>query len=169
MLGRFLWQNGKRKDRFDNRKKYQITFYWKKCWKKELKNCESKWEDTTDNKIQNVFFFFSRIGRKRKTEKNTVDFYNTKGQQSFLYNSINWIEIKIENDTVKNMIEKYKKNQAKFTLEGLLFSSSVQNDTEKIFITTAGLLDAKFSLIHGKIHQAIGVINLNEIDDWETI
>ena len=116
-----------------------------------------------------MFFFFSIIGRKRKTEKNTVDFYNTRGQQSFLYNSINWIEIKIENDTVKNMTEKYKKNQAKFTLEGLLFSSSVQNDTEKIFITTAGLLDAKFSLIHGKIHQAIGVINLNEIDDWETI
>ena len=116
-----------------------------------------------------MFFFFSRIGRKRKTEKNTVDFYNTRGQQSFLYNSINWIEIKIENDTVKNMIEKYKKNQAKFTLEGLLFSSSVQNDTENFFITTAGLLDAKFSLIHGKIHQAIGVINLNEIDDWETI
>ena len=116
-----------------------------------------------------MFFFFSRIWRKRKTEKNTVDFYNTRGQQSFLYNSINWIEIKIENDTVKNMIEKYKKNQAKFTLEGLLFLSSVQNDTEKFFITTAGLLDAKFSLIHGKIHQAIGVINLNEIDDWETI
>ena len=116
-----------------------------------------------------MFFFFLRIGRKRKTEKNTVDFYNTRGQQSFLYNSINWIEIKIENDTVRNMIEKYKKNQAKFTLEGLLFSSSVQNDTEKFFITTAGLLDAKFSLIHGKIHQAIGVINLNEIDDWETI
>ena len=36
-----------------------------------------------------MFFFFSRIGRKRKTEKNTVDFYNTRGQQSFLYNSIN--------------------------------------------------------------------------------
>ena len=29
---------------------------------------------------------------------------------------------------------------------------------------TAGLLDAKYSPIHGKIHQAIGVINLNEID-----
>ena len=34
---------------------------------------------------------------------------------------------------------------------------------------TAGLLDAKYSPIHGKIHQAIGVINLNEIDNWEKI
>ena len=80
---------------------------------------------------------------EKERQKNTIDFYNTRGQQSFLYNSINWIEIKIENDTVKNMIEKYKKNQAKFTLEGLLFSSSVQNDTEKIFITTAGLFRCK--------------------------
>ena len=48
---------------------------------------------------------FSRIERKRKTKMNTVDFINIRGQQSFLENSSN----PIENDTVKNMIEKYKK------------------------------------------------------------
>ena len=62
-----------------------------------------------------------------------------------------------------------KNNQAKLSLEGLPFSSLVQNDTENFFIMTAGLLDAKYSPIHGKIHQAIGVINLNEIDNWEKI
>ena len=62
------------------------------------------------------------------------------------------------------MIEKYKKNTAKFTPEGFLFLSSVQN---QIFITTTGLLDAKYSLINGKIYQAIEVINLNEIDNWK--
>ena len=52
--------------------------------------------------------------------------------------------MKIENDTVKNMIEKCKKNkQTKFTLEGLLFSSSVQNNTEKKLYYNYGLLDAK--------------------------
>ena len=52
--------------------------------------------------------------------------------------------MKIENDTVKNMIEKCKKKkQAKFTLEGLLFSSSVQNDSEKKLYYNYGLLDAK--------------------------
>ena len=35
---------------------------------------------------------------------NTIDFINIRGQQSFLKNSINPIEIKIENNTVKNMI-----------------------------------------------------------------
>ena len=29
------------------------------------------------------------------------------------------------------------------------------------------MLDAKYSLINGKIYQAIGVINLNEINGWE--
>ena len=49
-----------------------------------------------------MFFFFSRIGRKRKTKVNTIDFINIRDGQSFLKNSINPIETKIENDTVKN-------------------------------------------------------------------
>ena len=65
------------------RKNTKSFFIEKSAEKKELTNCESKWEDTTDNKIQNGFFF-SRIGRKRKTEKNTVDFYNIRCQQNFL-------------------------------------------------------------------------------------
>ena len=43
-----------------------------------------------------------------------------------------------------------KQKKKRFTLQGLLFSSSVQNDTEKFFVTTAGLLDAKYSLINKK-------------------
>ena len=76
---------------------------------------------------------------------NTVDFINIRGQQKFLKNSINPIEIKIENNAIKNMIDKYKKHLAKFTLEGLLFSSSIQNETETFFLKTTGLLNAKYS------------------------
>ena len=43
-----------------------------------------------------------------------------------------------------------QKSPAKFTLEGILFSSSVQNDTKQFFITTTDLLDAKYSLINVK-------------------
>ena len=39
---------------------------------------------------------------------NAIDLINMRGHQSFLENSINPIEIKIENDTVK---KKKKKNQ----------------------------------------------------------
>ena len=56
-------------------------------------------------------FCFSRIGGKRKTKMNTIDFINIRGQQSFLENKSNPIEIKIVNNTVKIMIDKYKKTQ----------------------------------------------------------
>ena len=67
------------------------------------------------------------------------------------------------------MIKKPKKKPSKFTLEGLIFSSSVQNDTEKFVVTTTGLSDAKYSLINRKIYQAIGVIILNKINCWKKI
>ena len=44
---------------------------------------------------------------------NTVDFMNIRGQKMFLENSINLIEIKIENVTVKKMIKKHKKEPGK--------------------------------------------------------
>ena len=43
-------------------------------------------------------------------------------QQSFEEEAeINPIEIKIENDNIQNVFEKYKKYVARFRLEGLLF------------------------------------------------
>ena len=42
---------------------------------------------------------------------NTIDFINIRGQQSLLENKSNPIEIKIVNNTVKIMIDKYKKTQ----------------------------------------------------------
>ena len=94
----------------------------------------------------------------------TIDFISIRGQQNFEDNAeINHIEIKIENDKIQDMFEKYKKNPIKFTLEGLLFLSAIKNETEKMFVTTNGLIDAKYDLIDGKLYQAIGIINMNEI------
>ena len=68
------------------------------------------------------------------------------------------------------MFEKHtKKNKTRFKLKGLLFSSSVKNDTEKIFLQTVSLSDAKFGLINEKYKQTIGVINLNKITSWSKI
>ena len=100
----------------------------------------------------------------------TIDFISIRSQQNFEHDAeINPIEIKIENDTNQNMFEKYKKISVKFTLEGLLFSSAIKNETEKIFVTTNGLIDAKYGLINGKLYQTIGIINLNEIKNWNEI
>ena len=91
----------------------------------------------------------------------TIDFISTRGQQNFEDDAeINPVEIKIENDKIQNMFEKYKKNSVKFSVERLLFLSAIKNETVKIFVTVGGLIDAKYGLINRK---AIGVINLNEI------
>ena len=50
-----------------------------------------------------------------------------------------------------------------------MFSSSVQNDTKQIFATYRELNDEKVALINGKISNILGVINLNEIENWEYI
>ena len=38
-----------------------------------------------------------------------------------------------------------------------------------MFLTTGGLIDAKYGLINGKLYQTIGVINLKEIKNWNEI
>ena len=50
-----------------------------------------------------------------------------------------------------------------------MLSSAIKNETEKIFVTTNGLIDAKYGLINGKLYQTIGIINLNEIKNWNEI
>ena len=62
-----------------------------------------------------------------------------------------------------------KKNKYRFIANSLSFSSSIKNDTEVIFITTNGLNDAKVILNSGKIFQAIGVICISEIKNWNKI
>ena len=82
----------------------------------------------------------------------TIDFISIQGQQNFEDNAeINPIEVNIENDKIQNMFKKCKKNPVKFTLKGLLFSSAIKNDTEKIFVTTSGLIDGKYNLINRKL------------------
>ena len=118
--------------------------------------------ETTDQKIHN--FQLTKIGKKRKARMTTIDFISIGGQQNFEDDAeINPIEIKIENDKIQNMFEKYKKNSVKFSLEGLLVSSARKNEMEKIFVTVGGLMDAKYVLINGKLYKTIGVVNLNEI------
>ena len=67
--------------------------------------------ETTDQKIHN--FQLTKIGKKRKGRTTTIDFISIRGQQNVEDNvEINPIEIKIENDKIQNMFEKYKKAQS---------------------------------------------------------
>ena len=58
-----------------------------------------------------------------------INFILIKGQQSFEDEAkVNPIEMTIENDKILNLFEKYRNNNVKFKLEGLLFSISIKND-----------------------------------------
>ena len=51
----------------------------------------------------------------------------------------------------------------------MLFSCSIKSDTQNIFITCQNLNSAKKALINGKIYSLLGIINLQEIQNWDTI
>ena len=55
-------------------------------------------------------FQLAKIWKKRKTRMAIIDLISMRGQQNFEDDAeINPIEIKIENDKIQNMFEKYKK------------------------------------------------------------
>ena len=99
-----------------------------------------------------------------------LDFIIVRGQHGFEDGKeINPIEIKIENNKIQNIFDRFEKNKIRFKLNGILFASSVKNNTEKVFLQTAVLSRAKYALINDKYKQIIGVINLSEIQNWSEI
>ena len=62
-----------------------------------------------------------------------------------------------------------KRNKYRFIANSLLFSSSIKDNAKVIFITTNGLNDAKVILNSSKIFQAIGIIYISEIKNWNKI
>ena len=99
-----------------------------------------------------------------------LDHVIIRGQQVFEdEREINPIKIKIEDNRIQNFFDKYKNNKVKFNLNGLLIASSVQNDTEKIFLQTTGLKSAKYALLNDEYKQIIGAANLKQIENWDAL
>ena len=74
----------------------------------QIAKVSRKKNETTDHKVHN--FQLTKIGKKRKARMTNIDFISIRGQQNFEDDAeINSIEIKIENDRIQNMFEKYKK------------------------------------------------------------
>ena len=82
-----------------------------------------------------------------------IDFLNTRGQQKFKEEKkLNSIETRIEFDRVQSVLEKYKKNVARFRLKRLLFLSGIKNETCEIFLVTTGIGDTKYLLMNNLLH-----------------
>ena len=88
-----------------------------------------------------------------------------RDKQSFIiYEQLNRMDIKIEDNRVINILKSKKNSTYRFIRIDLLFSSGIINDARKIFIVTNGFKKAKDSLRKGKIYEIVGAINLTEIN-----
>ena len=95
-------------------------------------------------------FSFTEIGTKRKKQMNEpIETVIVRGQQKFdLHDILSPIEI--NDDRLLNILKKYKIAYYKLTSIGILFPSSVTNDTKQIFVTCRELNNAKVALINVK-------------------
>ena len=74
------------------------------------------------------------------------------------------IQIQITDDTVLNLLQKYKNTADKITPLGLLFLASIKNDTNHIFVTVNNLSRVKKGILNYKIYNMLASIDLNKID-----
>ena len=111
--------------------------------------------ETVDSKITN----FSILSVERQNKMVIADKFIIEGFQNFeQYLKINPISIQINDFEIENKLLFYaNKYKYRFIVNSILFSSSVQKDTNAIFIITNGLNNAKEILINRKIFQGIGV------------
>ena len=52
---------------------------------------------------------------------------------------------------------------------GLLFPTSIKNDTQQIFLTCRELNGAKKSILSGKVHDLMALIDLDKINSWTEV
>ena len=91
------------------------------------------------------------------------------GLQSYdTYETLNSVQISIKSNNIISDLNCYKNYKCSFLANSLLFSASITNSTNVIFISCTGLNDAKEALINGKIYKIIGIINLDQIKNWKT-
>ena len=114
---------------------------------------------------------FSILSVERQKKMVIVNELIIEGFQNFQqYLNINAISNQFNGLEIQNRLLFYEnKYKYRFIVNSVLFSSSVQKDTNAMFIITNGLNDAKEILINGKIFQVIGVIFTSEIDGWKNI
>ena len=146
----------------EDTKKHKITF--------SLQNLEGKTPiETTDNKIYNLSILSVEKDRKMpKIEKEIT----IEALQAFdKYQKLNPIEIQITDGDIFKELTLYKnaKVKYKFVPNSILFSSSVQQETEVIFLAVNGLNEARDLLLNGKAIKVIGCIFTNEIEGWDVI
>ena len=122
------------------------------------------------DEIQNLMIIgtekLTRNGQKRKMVE-VIDTIIVKALQSYnKYSTLNPLEINLNSNYLSKIIHDYKGFTFEVRLINILFSSSLENDTQNIFMVYHNLNSTRKALINNKIYLLLGIINLNEIKQW---
>ena len=85
------------------------------------------------------------------------------------YDELNPVEVSIQNNEVNVYLNRFSRYKYRLTINNLLFSSSLTNDTNVISVSRNGLNDVRDNLVNGKNIKALGVVNINQIESWEKL
>ena len=141
--------------------KHKITF--------SLQNLEGKNPvETNDNKVYNLSIIAVEDKKMPKIKKEIM----IEALQSFdKYQKLNPIEIQITDNAIFKELKLFNNTKVKyrFVPNSILLSSSVQEETEVIFLAVTGLNEARDILLNGQKIKAIGCIYTNNIEGWDQI
>ena len=99
-----------------------------------------------------------------------IDSILMNGLQSYdKYETLNPVEISIKSNTTVADSNRYKNCKYCFLMNSLLFTASVTNNTNVVFISCNDLNDEKELLVNGKLYKTICVIYLDQIHNWEIV
>ena len=121
----------------------------------QLEDIRSKQKiNISDNKIKNLTIISqerkNKIGYKRKMNYEIIDEIHFIGLEKFVkYDKLNPISITIQSNDINAYLTRYSKYKYRF-ITGLLFNTSLTNETFVIYITTNGLVDSRKSIIDRK-------------------
>ena len=123
-----------------------------------------------DDNIHNLLLIstekLTRVGQKKKVVE-IVDKILVIALQNYdKYTTLNPLEVNLNSNYLSKIIHDYKGYIFEVRLINILFSSNITNDTQNIFITCQNLTSANKALINDKIYYLLGIINLNEIKQW---
>ena len=104
----------------------------------------------------------AKAGQKRKVT-DIVDTLLIKALQSYdKYTILNPLEVNLRSNYLNQKLEDYKGFVYEVMIKNILFSSSIKNETQNIFVTCQNLNRAKKALINEKIYSMLDLINLKK-------
>ena len=111
------------------------------------------------------------VGSKIKISFTLVDEVKIGELQNYnVYYKLNPVDISLRDSELNAFLSTYHRRYKYWLkINNFLFSPSVTQDTNVIFISCNGLNDAKETLVNGKIFKTLGVININQIEESQKL